>query len=725
MSDIFFTSGMDSALGQVLDLNNYFFNVHSLPLILTGLASLALGLIVLSYERFTYVSKIFFFVTFTSSCWFFGFSIMYNSSIEDVAIWWGKVTYLVVPLIASSVYNFTVSVLGLYNRFKKVVWISWIIFIIFAIISWATDFVIEGVYNYWWGYYVRYGWLGGPFILFFSSGFVGSLVHLWTEFQRSVPGSKQEKRAKTFLYAFGIGTFTLVVAIPKFGIPVYPLGFIPYITFLGISGVAIVRYRLVDITPAFAAHQILTTMSDAILVFDETGKIKVMNRAACEIFVCKEGDLIGRHISSVVDDKNFVRKIHTLAKKGDFRNFELKIKQKDGVEKNLNISCSSIRDRPNNAVGTVCVVRDFTDRKKAEEALRESEAKFRILAEESPNMIFINKKGRVIYVNKKSEETMGYSRDEFYSQDFNFMNLIAPEFKNLVQKNFRKHASGQEISPYEYKLITKDGGKIFAIHTTKLIDYGGEQAILGIITDITERKRSELVMKRRLMKFRLEDGKTYLVKESSPTKSLEAFQDLLNIGLHGVIISRMPEEEFRQVFEANFEFLWLAEKETENSLPPKPKEIESRLEKIGGRTGILIDRLDYLISKLGFKETLSFVQMIKEIAYLNGFTLILSIDPSTTSKQKLRRLEKEALAVVRRHEPFSEDLMNVLKCVLRENEKGVIPTYVGIGEILGVSQPTVRKKVRHLIDSGYLKVSVKGKRKFVEITENGKSLILK
>jgi PAS domain S-box-containing protein len=366
VADIFFTSGMDSVLRQVLDLNNYYFNVHSLPLVLTALASLALGVTVLTYERFTPVSRIFFLVTFTSSFWFFGFSIMYSSSVEEVAIWWAKITYLIVTLIAPSVYTFTVAVLGIYNRFKKVVWLSWLIFISFSIISWATDFVIEGVYRHWWGFYVRYGWLGGPFILFFSSMFVGSLIHLWTEFQRSVPGSKQKNRAKTFLYAFGIGTLTLEVSLPKFGIPIYPIGFLPYIIFLAISGVAISRYRLVDITPAFAAHQILTTLSDGILVFDETGEIKVMNRAACEIFSCKEGELIDRHISSVVDDKSFLKEIQALAKKGDFRNFEIKTKRKDGVEQHLSISCSSIRDPPNIAVGTVCVVRDITERIKAE-----------------------------------------------------------------------------------------------------------------------------------------------------------------------------------------------------------------------------------------------------------------------------------------------------------------------------------------------------------------------
>lgn len=133
--------------------------------------------------------------------------------------------------------------------------------------------------------------------------------------------------------------------------------------------------------------------------------------------------------------------------------------------------------------------------KKAEEKLGESEKKFRNLAEKSPNMIFINKKGRVVYANKKCEDIMGYKREEFYSPDFNFFTLIAPESIDLLKSNYSRHLKGEEILPYEYTLITKEGKRIEAIFTSKLITYEGETAILGIITDITERKQIEQQLK--------------------------------------------------------------------------------------------------------------------------------------------------------------------------------------------------------------------------------------
>jgi len=134
------------------------------------------------------------------------------------------------------------------------------------------------------------------------------------------------------------------------------------------------------------------------------------------------------------------------------------------------------------------------DRKKREEALQESEEKFRNLAEQSPNMIFINKKGRIIYANKKCEEVMGYKKEEIYSPDFNFLVLIAPEYRDEVKARFLKHMNGIEGDLLQYSLLTKEGKRIEVLQNSKLIDYEKDKAILGTVTDITERKRAEEIL---------------------------------------------------------------------------------------------------------------------------------------------------------------------------------------------------------------------------------------
>jgi PAS domain S-box-containing protein len=138
--------------------------------------------------------------------------------------------------------------------------------------------------------------------------------------------------------------------------------------------------------------------------------------------------------------------------------------------------------------GLIGFSEDITERKKTEETLKESEEKFRNLAEESPNMIFINIRGRIIYANKKCEDVMGYKKEELYLPNFDFLTLIAPDSLSEITSNFQNHLKGQEAEQVECGLMTKGGKQIVAILTTKLIKYHGETGILGIVTDITDRK---------------------------------------------------------------------------------------------------------------------------------------------------------------------------------------------------------------------------------------------
>lgn len=118
------------------------------------------------------------------------------------------------------------------------------------------------------------------------------------------------------------------------------------------------------------------------------------------------------------------------------------------------------------------------------------------LAEQSPNMIFVNHKGRVVYANSLCSRIMGYSRQEFYSPKFDFMCLIAPESRNLIRKMFRQHMKGREVDTVEYGLVAENGMIMDAVISTRLIDYGADKAILGIVTDISHYKKIEKDLRR-------------------------------------------------------------------------------------------------------------------------------------------------------------------------------------------------------------------------------------
>lgn len=249
------------------------------------------------------------------------------------------------------------------------------------------------------------------------------------------------------------------------------------------------------------AQKYLDVAGVMILVIDADQKVKLINQKGCEILGYDECDIIGKNWvenfvpQRVCDQLSFTAETLSAGDAEVFENFESPVLTSSGEERIIAWHNSVLRDKDGIAVAALCSGADITERKRAEEALRESEEKFRSLAEQSPNMIFINKNGKIVYANKKCEEVMGYSREELCSPDFDFRTLITPESLSLVKHNLTRHMRGEEIPPYDYSIMKKNGTIIEAINTSKLIQYEGQTAILGIVTDITERKKAEQALR--------------------------------------------------------------------------------------------------------------------------------------------------------------------------------------------------------------------------------------
>lgn len=255
---------------------------------------------------------------------------------------------------------------------------------------------------------------------------------------------------------------------------------------------------------------------------------------------------------------------------------------------------------------------------------------------------------------------------------------------------------------------------------------GRYDGMICTVKDVTKRKKEEEEMKRRLMKYNLEDGSLYLIQEPFPALSIEAFKDLLKVGYRGVVISRTPKEKFKKNIEGDVEFFWISESGGENALSTKIREIQCKLENLPRRKAILIERLDYLVFKNGFEITLSFVQRLRELAYLAHHVVLLSVDTSTFAKRELRLLEKETVEV----EPMqkvkmSEKLFAILRFVYEQNSRGFKPTYTDVGLEVGISKPTVRTRIKQLITAGYLDVVLKGNSKVLWLSDKGKIFLLK
>ena len=244
-------------------------------------------------------------------------------------------------------------------------------------------------------------------------------------------------------------------------------------------------------------RRVWASSKDGMRLLDERGTIVMVNESFCQLVGMKEKDLLGKPFTAAyrsenqAQDEEDVKLFQQRFQTHDFASHgEVELTLRTGRCILVELS-NAMLEMENEAPLLLSIFRNCTERRESERKLRESEEKFRSLSEQSPNMIYINKGGRIVYANQRCVDVMGYSKEEFYSEHFNFLSLITPEHISTVRKNFARHAVGEEIDPYEYTLYTKERKRVVGLHTTKLIDYGGGNAILGIVTDVTGTRHVE------------------------------------------------------------------------------------------------------------------------------------------------------------------------------------------------------------------------------------------
>ena len=131
------------------------------------------------------------------------------------------------------------------------------------------------------------------------------------------------------------------------------------------------------------------------------------------------------------------------------------------------------------------------DRKRAADALRASEARFRTLAETAPCAIIIYQGEHFRYVNPAAASITGWERDQLTGREF--WDLVHPDFQHLVRgKGGRSRPRGVDApARHEFKIVRRDGDERWLDFSAGAIEYGGRPAALGIAFDVTERKRAE------------------------------------------------------------------------------------------------------------------------------------------------------------------------------------------------------------------------------------------
>jgi PAS domain S-box-containing protein len=192
---------------------------------------------------------------------------------------------------------------------------------------------------------------------------------------------------------------------------------------------------------------------------------------------------------NIEDRRRFVEKIK---KKGSVEGEPLRLKKKDGTPFWGAITAKARFDEKGEILWMDGVVQDITEKVDAEEALRESEEKFREITELLPQTIFeCDVKGRITYSNKHGFESSGYTNTDIIKGLYVF-DLIIPQQLNNAKEKLKKILNNQDIFPTEYMFKRKDGSTFpVIIYSRPIIKAGKVTGVRGVVADITHQKNTE------------------------------------------------------------------------------------------------------------------------------------------------------------------------------------------------------------------------------------------
>jgi PAS domain S-box-containing protein len=250
------------------------------------------------------------------------------------------------------------------------------------------------------------------------------------------------------------------------------------------------RQGIPDLESEKRYRQLFEGVGDAVMVYSSQGRFLDCNEATVQRYGYSREEFFSLGATDIVHPG-----FHQLIKENQRRIWaeETTVVEsahccKDGRVIPVEVNARRIEYQGESAI--LSVVRDITDRKRAEEALRASEEQYRTLVENANEAVVVAQDGMLRFVNPKTMEITGYSKEELTSRPF--VEFVHPDDRETVVERHQRRLEGEEFfDVYPFRIIAGEGTIKWVEINVVLIEWEGRPATLNFLSDITARKRAE------------------------------------------------------------------------------------------------------------------------------------------------------------------------------------------------------------------------------------------
>lgn len=450
--------------------------------------------------------------------------------------------------------------------------------------------------------------------------------------------------------------------------------------------------------------------NDAIITVDLNGNITSWNKAARKMMGYDKKEVMGKPIAMLApeeirdEQKTVIMKVKEV---GFIKDYETIRVTKRGVRIPVELSLNAMKDNGGVIVGISGIIKDITERKRAEKALLESEERNRQLIDSAQYAIYtIKPDGKIVTLNPAWETITGLPREEWIGKSFAL--LVHPDDISSVMEHFQLAVKGKKPPDYEARFITSSSEyRLGRFSIFPQFKDGKVSSISGIAYDITERKQAEEKLKKSYEQLRNLSAHLQIAREEERTLIAREIHDELSqvltavkieLAVVGGKITKADDKESRLRLSKEIKYLL--------------KLIDNTLQSV---RNIIQDLKPEILDQFGVQEAMEWY--IKEYQTRTGIKCETNLDMENTRLDKNRsiavfRIFQESLTNIARHARANRVKINLteesgnLLLTIKDNGKGIREEQISDSKSIGL----IGMRERALFLGGELEIQgVQGK----------------